>query len=1300
MNRSARLLACLGPALLLAACGTARAGPKAASLSPAESLRRAEARYAAGNLLEAEPLYRQLTRARNEAIRRKAHERLLSLYPRLGRPDRAVQTGLAYLTWLRRLDDRAATQRLALRLGENYLALGHYPRAESWLNQALGLPARSGGPKEKLPLAQQITAWAHLARIAEKQRAATRAETCWRQVERLARQALDDKRQPPSADEKTFCLRQLADSYQARNDPARAIAVLGDLLPLQVTAKDPDGQCATHRALAGCHTQRKDHARAEAALRQALALAERAADADPLRRADVLVELADVLDRRKKGGDAVKVRARAVQGYRAILEKTRASRATSASAAAAFWKLERLYERSRLYHRALELAREQGQFWTQDTPVHVRLRAEEGSLLVLTTAYKAAHPTLAFALANLERQDPPDLLEYPRTLNALAIAEQVLGRPARALALGEKCLALYRRYAMPQDVPLVETYNVLGTAAALTGDYARAFGHYSSGIEVARKLGDLADAPHSVLLLNSAILFRSQGDLSAALKTGLKARALYKRVADPDALGLAAFDAALASLHAARGDYSAADDLTANILRLCRRHKILGGPLMVTARHCQALHLLHRRRPAQAQKVWQALLALQEEERDDLFVPRTLNYLGLVASLQHRTSAAEALYRRAVTLQQKDGRALPATHFISLWRLAEIQHAGGRSKEACRLLERGIEVAEAARVRLYGDARQRTTFFAQFVMGFERLVDWHVSAGRLEDAVRLAVRGRSRALLDQLQLCGVDPRKGLQGKRGRQLREQEANLSRRMAAIQARARLIPVRDAEGKEALALSKELAQAQKEHAAVWREILNASPYYRSLAADQGDTLATLRKYALRKDNALLLYWIGRQRSYLFLVGDTRRPLEVFPLTVPARIDNLLTEALAKGPDAKKGAGPLRGIRLRTAAVPAKPSAPPPAAPLDQDATRLLVRRYLAHILDREFQTTRGIRLTASAGGADVPLLDAEVPAAAFLPEAALKRLRALRADHLLVVPDGPLHQLPLEALLLRAGKKPRYVLDELPPLVYAPSAAVLAMLARRRAGGVSPRSTDTPSLLTVGNVAYAVPRASAPDEPGASAPGASRAAPEGEAVLALRGVCPPLPHTAAELRRIRKLFAPTRVTALEKAEATEKAAVAAMRGKRFIHLATHGFVDEKYGNRFGALAFAPPARGRATPDNDGFLMLHEIYRLPLADCELAALSACSTNVGPQQPLEAGMTLASGFLAAGARRVVASHWCVEDRSTAELMGTFFEQVVAAGGKGSFARALQKARLKVRSQSRWSSPAYWAPFVLIGAAK
>jgi CHAT domain-containing protein len=97
---------------------------------------------------------------------------------------------------------------------------------------------------------------------------------------------------------------------------------------------------------------------------------------------------------------------------------------------------------------------------------------------------------------------------------------------------------------------------------------------------------------------------------------------------------------------------------------------------------------------------------------------------------------------------------------------------------------------------------------------------------------------------------------------------------------------------------------------------------------------------------------------------------------------------------------------------------------------------------------------------------------------------------------------------------------------------------------------------------------------------------------------------------------------------------------------------------------------------------------------------LSACQTNVGPQLPLEAGVSLAGGFLAAGAGRVVASHWGVDDRSTAALMAALFDGVMAAPARGesmSYARALRQARLRLRNSADWSAPYHWAPFVLVG---
>jgi CHAT domain-containing protein len=187
-----------------------------------------------------------------------------------------------------------------------------------------------------------------------------------------------------------------------------------------------------------------------------------------------------------------------------------------------------------------------------------------------------------------------------------------------------------------------------------------------------------------------------------------------------------------------------------------------------------------------------------------------------------------------------------------------------------------------------------------------------------------------------------------------------------------------------------------------------------------------------------------------------------------------------------------------------------------------------------------------------------------------------------------------------------------------------------------------------------------------------------------------------------RISRLFDAKQVVALRGARATEKASVAALPGRHVVHIAAHGIAHDRFGNQFGALVLTPPGRGQAKPEDDGFLALHEIYMLPLEKCELAVLSACVTNVGPQPPLEAGVTLAGGFLAAGARRVVATHWAIDDESTAELIATFFQKVTAAAKANravAYALALQQARRQVRDRARWSTPYYWAPFMLIGPA-
>jgi CHAT domain-containing protein len=70
-------------------------------------------------------------------------------------------------------------------------------------------------------------------------------------------------------------------------------------------------------------------------------------------------------------------------------------------------------------------------------------------------------------------------------------------------------------------------------------------------------------------------------------------------------------------------------------------------------------------------------------------------------------------------------------------------------------------------------------------------------------------------------------------------------------------------------------------------------------------------------------------------------------------------------------------------------------------------------------------------------------------------------------------------------------------------------------------------------------------------------------------------------------------------------------------------------------------------------------------------------------------------GFMYAGARRVVASLWKVDDDATGEMMKRFYRGMLAEGR--SPAAALREAQVGLWRQDRWRPPYYWAAFLLQG---
>ncbi|HIE52208.1 MAG TPA: CHAT domain-containing protein, partial [Armatimonadetes bacterium] len=273
-----------------------------------------------------------------------------------------------------------------------------------------------------------------------------------------------------------------------------------------------------------------------------------------------------------------------------------------------------------------------------------------------------------------------------------------------------------------------------------------------------------------------------------------------------------------------------------------------------------------------------------------------------------------------------------------------------------------------------------------------------------------------------------------------------------------------------------------------------------------------------------------------------------------------------------------------------------------------------------------------------------------------------REPRLRRLVIVPDGALFELPFQALV-RSDREGEPFLWEDFELVYAVSASILkacreeARAARRRPRGM---------LLIFANPDFG-PRSWQP-------------------ALTRAGALAPLPGTAAEAAAIAAEYGETAVV-YQGAAAQESTAKRELPHYRYLHFATHGFLDA-INPLYSAIALAAPP-----PDSeeDGFLEARELAQLDLA-AELVVLSACETARGRLRQGEGLLGLTWAVFAAGAPSAVVSQWAVSDRSTQELMAAFYRYLKAGRGK---AAALRQAALELLEE--YEQPFYWAPFILVG---
>jgi len=310
--------------------------------------------------------------------------------------------------------------------------------------------------------------------------------------------------------------------------------------------------------------------------------------------------------------------------------------------------------------------------------------------------------------------------------------------------------------------------------------------------------------------------------------------------------------------------------------------------------------------------------------------------------------------------------------------------------------------------------------------------------------------------------------------------------------------------------------------------------------------------------------------------------------------------------------------------------------------------------------------------------------------------------KAKTLHICLDDVLHLVPLDALPMGEA-----LLEDEYDLRF--EASFSSLLSR------VPAEEVAPGLLALGGIDYdaEVDESNMPDTTRSAAPPVSYDSRDGTRFL---------PLGKAEVDSLAKLFHQTfghPGDVLRKKEASKAALHAMAPGKRFLHLATHGYFST--GNLVSS-ADSPTARvwTRQTFESSvtglspmslcgialaganlgmddhgrvpGIMTAEELAGMDLRGCELAVLAACETNVGLGRSGQGIASLQAALHAAGVRTAVTSLWIVPDRWTKELMLDFYRRVWQDGQPK--AEALWAAKQTLRVQGARTKD--WAGWVLL----
>jgi CHAT domain-containing protein/Tfp pilus assembly protein PilF len=829
----------------------------------------------------------------------------------------------------------------------------------------------------------------------------------------------------------------------------------------------------------------------------------------------------------------------------------------------------------------------------------------------------------------------------------------------RAEKIYSQTLEIQQRLA-PDSLPVARSLRALGTVALYQGELNKADDYYNQALTIQERLAPGGiDVAASLDSLGSAAKIR--GDLVRAEQLYRQALALGEKLF-PDSMFIAATVTNLGGVAEERGDLDQAEEYYRQGLELWE--KLAPGTTLVAASFNYLGTLaLDRGARDQAEQYFRQALALEQKAGDDKGVAWTLENLGMVAQSRGDLNKAEEFSNEALAAQRsvapdnlevaeilnnlagvatKRGDSGKAAEYyrqaLAIWEKAapEKQEYGdtlaalgtvmvsqGKFDEATPLFEHALSVQESQMSHFGGEENTRSTFRALHAANYQGYVDLLVRQKQPELAFQVLERSRAKTLLEVLGSHRSGITKAMTGEE----RETEANLQIQLTTLN---RQLQAERASAKPDSArlttLNSDLEKVQLRYSDFQTTLYVAHP---ELQAQRGQirpaSLDEATGLLPDKHCAFLEFMVAEDKTYLFV------------LTPGAR-----------------GNASKADLNVYSIDIQAK----------DLARETEQFRRQLAQ---------RDLRSGKAANRLYRLLIE---PAQARLSQ----------ADALLIVPDGPLWNLPFQALEPTPG---HYLLED-HAVAYASSLTVLREMVRvRLRNGTTDKNRTTSDLPNSDTAADPVSQTLL-----AMGNPILGAATSEAAKLSYRdGTLTPLPDAAREVETLKGVYGRQQSRVFVGRAATEEEFKARAGSFRILHLATHGYLND------ASPMYSHLLLSAGNEKEDGLLQTWEIMNLDL-HADLAVLSACETARGRVTTGEGVIGLAWAFFVAGVPTTIVSQWSVASDSTAALMIAFHrarKNAEKTGDPFGTARALQRAELKLLHNPKYSAPFYWAGFITLG---